>query len=104
MNSVFPLILVFMTGGLLGLFFFAGLWLTLQYSLHAKYAAIWLILSFLLRSSMVLWAIYWLGQGQWQRFSACMLGFVLMRFVLLNRLAMASANGRGKIQETHLAP
>lgn len=104
MTTAIQMLLSFLAGSLLGGFFFAGLWFTLQQNLYAKPAALWLMLSFLSRCTLVLWAMYWVAQGQWQGFTACLLGFVMMRFALFHWLEVATAKHSGKTCEPNHAP
>ena len=92
MNIFLTLSLVFIGGSLLGVIFFVGLWLTLKWGLQSNFAALWLPLSFIVRASLVLGGVYWLGQDQWQRFAACLLGFIIMRLLLIRWLARISAD------------
>lgn len=95
MNTLLTLSLVFVAGGLLSLFFFAGLLftvrLTIKQGLQSSFTGLWLIISFLLRSTLVIGLLYWIGQNQWPRIAVAMLGFIIMRFVLLHWLGTSSS-------------
>lgn len=81
MNENLMLVLAFGTGGLLGAFFFGGLWWTVQKGLKSKRPALWFFSSMLLRTGITLTGFYMIAGGEWRRFLACLLGFVAVRFI-----------------------
>lgn len=89
MNEWLWLLPVFAGGAALGIFFFGGLLLTVQNGLSARHPAVWFILSIVLRTGVVLAGFYFLGSGEWERFVACLLGFMLVRFLLTKRVQQA---------------
>ena len=77
------LILALVAGVALGVFFFGGLWWTVRKGLVAKTPAVWFLLSFLLRMTVVLGGFYLIAQqGQWQHLAMALLGFIIARMVL----------------------
>lgn len=80
------IIAALVAGAMAGLVFFAGLWITLTRLLTSQYAAAWIFLSFLLRTTIVLLIFYVAGAGSWERLLACLAGFVLTRAILVRRL------------------
>ncbi len=81
------LILAWLAGVALGVFFFAGLWWTVRKGLVSKTPAAWFLLSFLVRMSVVLGGFYWIAQqGEWQLLSMALLGLIMARMAL-TRLA-----------------
>ena len=74
-----------LVGLLLGAFFFGGLWWTVQKSTQVKHPALWVMASFFLRTVVALLGFYAVGQGQWQRLLACLLGFMVARQWVLRR-------------------
>jgi len=42
-----------------------------------------------LRTAIVLTGFYFLGSGEWERFVACLLGFMLVRFFITKRVKRA---------------
>ena len=89
MNTIeewLTLVPVFAGGALLGFIFFGGLYLTVQNSLSARNPGAWFLLSMVVRTAIVVGGFYLLGQGEVARFVACLLGFVLVRVLLTNRL------------------
>lgn len=83
MNEALPLALPAMTGLLLGAFFFGGLWWTVRLGVTSRRPALLFLGSLLLRTVVVVAGFYLIGAGQWQRFLACLLGFVIARFIII---------------------
>jgi len=77
------LVLALGVGSLLGAFFFGGLWWTVQKGVNAKHPALWFFSSMLLRTGITLTGFYGVSAGHWQRFLACLVGFVIVRFIVL---------------------
>lgn len=69
-------------GLLLGIMFFAGLWLTLRKAICSRRPARWLLGSWFLRTGLALSGFYLVANGHWQRLLACLLGFVIARFMV----------------------
>lgn len=71
--------LALLAGGMLGLFFFGGLWWTLRRALASKRPALWVMGSLLLRVGITGGGFVLVSAGQWQRVLACLLGFLIAR-------------------------
>ena len=82
-TDVFTCLLASVVGLLLGGFFFAGLWWTIQKGLTAKHPALWFLGSILVRTAVVLVGVYLVSDGKWERMLACLVGFVLARFLVM---------------------
>ncbi len=82
-TDIFTWLLALLVGLLLGGFFFAGLWWTIQKGLTAKHPALWFFGSILVRTAVVLAGIYLISDGKWERMLACLVGFVLARFLVM---------------------
>ena len=67
----------------LGAFFFGVLRWTVGRALSSEHPVLWFVGSTVLRVSVVLTGFYAVGQGQWERFVLCGLGFVLAKFIVL---------------------
>jgi F1F0 ATPase subunit 2 len=80
----------FAVGVGLGAIFFGGLKLTVRQIFTVRYPALLALGSFVLRTVLVVAGFFWVGDGQWQRYAAALVGFVLARFLLM-RLAGTSA-------------
>jgi F1F0 ATPase subunit 2 len=72
-------------GSLIGLFYFGGLWLTVQALPRAGNPAVLLLASFLGRTAVSLSAFYWIMDGRWERLLAAMAGFLIARYFLTQR-------------------
>lgn len=83
MNEYLMLALAFAAGGLLGVFFFGGLWWTVQKGLKSKRPGLWFFGSMLFRTIITLSGFYGVAADQWQRFLACLVGFVFARFIIV---------------------
>lgn len=70
-------------GIVIGLLFFGGLWWTVRKGLTSNRPALWFMSSLLLRSSAVLGGFYFAADGDWKRLAACLLGFVIARFIAI---------------------
>jgi F1F0 ATPase subunit 2 len=105
MSDIPALALAFFTGALLGVFFFGGLWWTVQRGITSERPALWFLASVLLRTSLILAGFYFVSQGHWSRIVVCLLGFVIARVVIVRRLRRAPAGDRTQLEkETSSAP
>jgi F1F0 ATPase subunit 2 len=86
MTDFSPLFMAFFAGLFLGAFFFGGLWWTVQKGLKSQNPAVWFFASLILRTSLTLAGFYYISQGDFSRLFACVAGFLLGRFVIVNRL------------------
>ena len=82
MNDYLILAVALVSGLLLGAIFFGGLWWTVQKGVSSEQPAIWFLGSLMLRMSIVLVGFYLVGHGQWKRMVACLLGFIIARFIV----------------------
>jgi F1F0 ATPase subunit 2 len=73
----------FLLGGILGFLHFTGLWITVNYLPKTRRPVFFLLLSFMLRMSVILGAFYFIMGEKWQRLFACLLGFILARIILV---------------------
>ena len=82
MNERLWLALALVAGLVLGTVFFGGLWWTVLKGVSSRWSAFWFFGSMFLRMGMVLTGFYFVGSGDWKRLVACLLGFVLARFIV----------------------
>ena len=82
MNEMLSLALALTAGLLLGAFFFGGLWWTVRKGVSSKQPALWFLGSMLVRTGVTLVGFYFVGCGHWERLVACLLGFVMARFIV----------------------
>ncbi len=86
MNENLALMLAGFAGCLLGTLFFSGLWWTVRKGISSKRPALWFLGSLLLRTGIVLAGFYLISGGRWERLVACLLGFVIARFIVIFRV------------------
>lgn len=84
MNETMSMIVAFVAGIALGIVFFGGLWFTVKKAVHAKNPAIWIVISFILRISIILLGFYVIGFDHWQHLLLCLLGFIVARFMVIH--------------------
>jgi len=82
MNNFFVLAITLIAGFATGVFFFGGLWFTVQKGMTAKVPALWFIVSFIVRIAVTLVAFYYVGECTWQRLLLCLAGFLIARVVV----------------------
>lgn len=82
MNEIIVLTGISISGFLLGIFFFGGLWFTVSNGLLSKSPALWFTISLLVRVTAVVTGFYYLSSGHWERLMACLLGFVIARIAV----------------------
>ena len=74
--------IMLLSGAALGIIFFGGLWLTIQYGMKAKYAGLWFLLSLLLRTTIVVAGFYFVTSAKFYPLLVCLGGFVISRIVI----------------------
>ncbi len=84
MNEIVMIILSGVAGLLLGIFFFGGLRWTVKKGLTAKIPALIFIMSFFIRTLVTLAGFMFVSQGRWERLVSCLIGFIIIRLVLVN--------------------
>ncbi len=105
MNDILALALALATGVLLGVFFFGGLWWTVQKGVPSERPALWFLGSLLLRTGVILAGFYIVSQGHWSRLVVCLLGFLIARFIIVKRLTRPPAEEPTQWEEeTNIAP
>ena len=70
MSESLTVILAFVTGVLLGTFFFGGLWWTIQKGVSSKQPALLFSFSLVLRTIIALAGFYFVSRGDWRRLLA----------------------------------
>jgi F1F0 ATPase subunit 2 len=99
MSDIPALVVALLAGALLGVFFFGGLWWTVQKGLASTTPALWFLGSLVLRTSVSLAAFYFVSQGHWSRLGACLLGFVIARVVVAKWLARTPAEVQAPLEK-----
>ena len=104
MNEFSGLVLALATGLSLGAIFFGGLWWTVRKGVSSKHPALWFLGSLLVRMSLVLVGFYFVGRGNWQRLVACLLGFIIARFIVLRLTRTPFEHPHSPAKEASHAP
>jgi F1F0 ATPase subunit 2 len=81
-NFIIPAVAL-VAGLVLGTIFFGGLWWTVRKGVSSKHPALWFLSSMLVRMSIVLLGFYFVGRDDWQRLVACLVGFIIARFIVM---------------------
>lgn len=104
MDDPGTLILALVAGAVLGAVFFGGLWWTVRRAVASPHPARWFIASLLLRMGVVLAGFYAVGGGQWPRWLACLVGFLLARLLLVRLTRLPVERPGSRTQEVGHAP
>jgi len=75
-----------MAGVILGLIFYGGLWWTVCRLPRVSHPALWMLASFVLRIGVAVAGLALLTAGDWRRLVAAVLGFLLVRLVLVRTM------------------
>ena len=104
MNEYLVLALALAAGLLLGTIFFGGLWWTVRKGVLSKHPALWFLGSMVVRMSIVLLGLYFVGRDDWQRLVACLVGFIIARFIVLRLTRTSIENSKYQAKEASRAP
>jgi F1F0 ATPase subunit 2 len=89
---IFTLIADFIAGLALGAFYFTALWRTVRQLSIANSPARLMLGSFIIRMAVVMAGFYLImGSGHWERLAAAMLGFIIVRKILIYFLGPQNA-------------
>lgn len=88
MILILALILAFIAGFALGVWFYGGLWITVRRIVTTPHPMALVLGSFIARSSITLAGFVLVANGRWQNAAACLVGFAVAR-VVVGRLAPA---------------
>ena len=91
MQEMFSLAVALAAGAGIGAIFFGGLWLTLLKLPTARWPILLVMGSMVGRMGIALISFYLIMNGNWQRLIACVLGFILMRQLLIRQLQPAQS-------------
>jgi len=86
MSDTLHIVMAFLAGLGLGTFYFLNLWKTVQRITEPPGPGMFLFRSFLARVAVILPCFYLVMAGHWERLAAAVLGFVVMRGVLVRCL------------------
>ena len=88
MSESIPVILAFVMGGLLGTFFYGGLWWTIQKGVWSKQPALLFTGSLVVRTLITLAGFYFVLRGNWHRLLGCLVGFLIARIFMFLTLSL----------------
>ena len=87
MADIGELAVALFLGAVLSGIYFGALWLTLRRVTHSRRPAMLLMLSLLVRLTLLLTGFYLILEGgHWDRLLAALIGFILVRILLTRRL------------------
>lgn len=89
MNAITPLVLALLGGGVLGVAYFYGLWLTVRHLHRRRWAALWMLASGAARLALLLGGLLWLAGDDWRELLAALVGVTLARLLVTRRLGPA---------------
>ncbi|MDA9921995.1 hypothetical protein N9406_03235 [Verrucomicrobiales bacterium] len=101
MNELLFIVLSGLSGLILGTLFFAGLWWTMRKGLASPRPALWFLGSMLCRTGIALAGFYFVGSGSWKRLLACLLGFVIARFLVMRLTRLPAVPAKSNPEEKH---
>jgi len=104
MIEALTLVLAWVAGGALGAIFFGGLWWTVRKGASSQRPALWFFGSALLRMGIALSGFYLVAGGLWERLLACLLGFVMARFIVTWLTRPVAENRIRRAREASHAP
>ncbi|MDR3688090.1 MAG: ATP synthase subunit I [Fimbriimonas sp.] len=104
MNEVLALGLILLFGGVLGAFFFGGLWWTVGKAVNAKAPAVWFLGSLILRMGLTVSGFYAASSGGLEQLLTCLLGFLLARQAVMWFTRPPQETKGYEAQETSHAP
>jgi len=82
MNSILYTMTAFCGGTALGMIFFGGLWFTVRKIAQNGMSAVWLMLSFMVRTGITLSGLYFIAGTSWRLMMISLLGFVIARHIV----------------------
>lgn len=103
MNELLHVLPALVTGVMLGILFFGGLWWTVLKGVGSPRPTRWFLGSLLLRTSITLVGFYVVSNGHWEKLLVCLLGFTLAR-LLVSRLTRFAEKLPAQAQEAGHAP
>ena len=95
------LCLGFLSGIAIGVFYFGGIWFTVQNMTKVKSPRLWVLSSFVLRAVIVLAAFYGMLQYRWEFLAVALAGFMIARFYLVRKWGLSSVKTHPIQQESH---
>ena len=88
MNETLNLVSALVEGFLFGAVFFAGLWWTVQKGGSSKKTPLWFLSSLMLRITVSITGFYFVSGGHWGRWLMCLLGFFIVRCIVMRLIRL----------------
>lgn len=85
MEIIMHIVLSIAAGVILGVFFFGGLWKTVNLIEDIKRPMLWMAGSFIIRSAVVMIGLYVLLQMHWLNMAVALIGFFMTRIILVRK-------------------
>ena len=104
MSETLTLLLACVAGVGLGAVFFGGLLWTVRKGISSKQPALWFFGSLVVRMSIVLPVVYFIGRGHWERLLVCLLGFIVARLIVTRLARTPVQHHNSPAMETSHAP
>jgi F1F0 ATPase subunit 2 len=82
MSESLRVVIAIVMGVLLGIFFYGGLWWTIQKGVSSKQPALLFTGSLAVRTLIALAGFYFVSCGDWHRLLGCLAGFVTARILV----------------------
>jgi F1F0 ATPase subunit 2 len=96
MSLLITMLLAFVAGIAVGIFYFGGLWLTVQRLPQTNHPGLLTLVSLIIRLGVALPVFYLVMAGRWERLLVCLVGFLLVRLVLVRRWGPVSSPSAGR--------
>lgn len=104
MNEWLTLALAGLAGLVLSALSFGGLWWTVRLGIVSRRPALLFLGSLLLRTAVVVTGFYFVGDGDWQRLLACLVGFVVARSIIMRLAGPPLEHFKAPVKEAGHAP
>ena len=104
MSEALIMMLAWVGGCMLGVFFYGGLWWTVRHGVASKRPAVWFFGSLLLRTSIVLPGFYFVAGGYGERLLLCILGFLMAQIAVTRLTRSASESQTRPVGQANHAP
>lgn len=97
MTEILLLLLAFTGGLLLGLFFYGGLWWTVQRGLASPRPHLWFLASYLLRTTIAVAGLAALASGRWPRLLIALFGCLVARLIMMQLSKRAGPDNLSRV-------
>lgn len=89
-SDIVPVVISVIAGGIAGIVFFGGLWVTVKRAVTMRQPALLMIASLIVRAAIVMAIFYVVSTGEFVRLAACMAGFLLVRAFIVRYFEVES--------------